>query len=195
MPQNLWILTSYDYNILLVDWCSPRITAVILHIHFFTVKSHLSSFVITLNCEIILRAKVCVCISGHIMSLAWTSGSRIRSESLWSAGLLLLQLPDMGHHQQTFACTTLVHRPLPQPASTGESSALWFLDREAGPAGQGKHRPLLSSTASPFAGLNFQLKTCKKKKKVAESGLWNLAVWKCVYSQGAGGRESRQALL
>lgn len=60
MPQNLWILTSYDYNILLVDWCSPRITAVILHIHFFTVKSHLSSFVITLNCKIILRAKVCV---------------------------------------------------------------------------------------------------------------------------------------
>lgn len=41
----------------------------------------------------------------------------------------------------------------------------------------GKHRLLLSSTASPFAVLNFQFKTCKKKKKKkAEGGMWNLAV-------------------
>lgn len=51
---------SYDYNILLIYWCIPRITAVILHIYFFTVTSHLSLRVITLNCKIILRAKVCV---------------------------------------------------------------------------------------------------------------------------------------
>lgn len=62
----------------------------------------------------------------------------------------------------------------PPTKSARESSALWFLDREGRPIRAGKHRLLLSSTASPFAGLDFQSKTLQEKK--AKGGIWNLVV-------------------
>lgn len=83
---------------------------------------------------------------------------------------------------------------VPPTASTGESSALWFLDRGGRAGRAGKHRLLLSSTASPFAGLNFQLQTCKKKTQAKG---WDVepSCVKMQYSQGTGGRESGLALL
>ncbi|KAK9519869.1 hypothetical protein VZT92_022572 [Zoarces viviparus] len=73
-------------------------------------------------------------------------------------GLRLLQVPSMVVViQQTFALAWLSSTgPLPAASSTGESSALWFVDRAGlAQAWQGKHRLLLSSNSQPpssFAG-------------------------------------------
>ena len=105
-----------------------------------------------------------MCIYGHIMSLVWNYNRQIRSahECFWSVAFICCRY--LAWSSSADICLHGSRPQAPPTASTGESSALWFLDREAGPAGQGKHRILLSSTASPLAGLNFQLKTRTQKK-------------------------------
>lgn len=87
----------------------------------------------------------------------------------------LLALVTLTWHGSTSAdiCFHGSDQQAPPTRSAGESSALWFLDRGGRPIRAGKHRLLLSSTASPFAGLDFQSKTLKekKKKKKAKGGI------------------------
>lgn len=74
----------------------------------------------------------------------------------------------------------------PPSASTGESSALWLLDREAGPAGR-KTQALLYFTAGPCAGLNFSAPTLQKENK----NEWDVepSYVEAHDNQGIGGRE------
>lgn len=83
---------------------------------------------------------------------------------------------------------------LPWLSSTGPSHSQHrrklslVVSGQGGRAGRpGKHRLLLSSTAGPFAGLNFQPETRKKGRG------WDVEPRrvKTQYSRGIGGRESR----
>lgn len=109
----------------------------------------------------------------HLMFFIWTYNSHVGSERM---GFDLWPPCASGTFVWSSSAGICLHGSCPQApptASTRESSVLWFLDREAGPAGQGKHWLLLSGTASPFTGVNFQLKTCKKnQQKRLGGGMW-----------------------
>lgn len=93
--------------------------------------------------------------------------------------------------KQTFALAWLSSTgPLPAASSTGESSALWFLDRGGrAQAWQGKHRLLLSSHSQPissFAGAITSSSDLAKKAKQQGPRIetWNHGRVKVRYSRG-----------
>lgn len=75
-----------------------------------------------------------------------------------------------GHHQQTFACMALIHRPLPQAAQEKAQPCGFWTGRQ----GQKRRETQASFIrhSQSLHGLNFQLETRKK----AEGGMWDLAV-------------------
>lgn len=111
----------------------------------------------------------------RLLLLLKKSDKRDKGHVLWSARSChgYLAWLNVSRHLLSWLRSTA-----PPTARAAKSSALWFLDRGGRTIRAGKHKLLLSSTASPFTGLHFQLKTLKMKKnnKKVEGGMQDLAV-------------------
>lgn len=129
------------------------------------------------------------------MLLVWKYNRQIRSErvrfDLWPSSAAGTSTWSSSSSSSADIC---LHgsRPEARPsASTGESSALWFLDREAGPAGQGNTGFFYPAQPAPLLALTSSSKLAQKKKK-KKGREWDVepsCVKLAVRSGHRGGRE------